>query len=143
MEVVIVSACLLGLRTRHDGTSKPDRELLHLLEGRLIVPICPEQLGGLPTPRPRSEFLSDDGNGVLDGKAQILNEESRDVTENFILGAQQSLHIAKLVDAKLAYLKDHSPSCGSTAVWSRGELRKGLGVTTALFLREGIQVIAR
>ncbi len=139
---VLVSACLLGLPTRYDG--KP-LEVVHLPErfnGRVLIPICPEQLGGLPTPRPRQEFRGGAGAEVLEGNARIVNEDGVDVTENFLRGAQIACEIAKLAGAKEALFKDGSPSCGITRVTMDGKETTGLGVTAAALRKLGIKIIA-
>ncbi len=122
----IVSACLAGLNTRYDGESRPNKEVIDLVKKGEALPVCPEQLGGLPTPRKRSEIENGNGEDVLDGKTKVISEEGRDVTSNFICGAQETLKIAKLVGAKEALLKSNSPACS--------------GVTAALLKRNGIKV---
>ncbi|CAG1065173.1 hypothetical protein BAC1_00751 [uncultured bacterium] len=137
---VIVSACLLGLRTRYDGKDAFSMEAMTLLEGRAVVPVCPEQLGGLPTPRPKAAITSGSGADVLDGGADVLDENGTDVTEKFMKGAMDTLQIARLSGAREAYLKEKSPSCGSTLICRAGACVKGMGVTAALLLKEGLSV---
>jgi len=143
MEVVLVSACLVGLQTRYDTSHRKDDVLLALLAGKVVVPVCPEQLGGLPTPRPKSEFSGGDGFAVLEGKAVLRNERGLEVTENFVRGARAVLEIARLTGARCAYFKERSPSCGTCLVRIDGQLVEGSGVTTALLLRAGIEVVPR
>ena len=130
--MILVSACLLGLKTRYDMEIKKDAKLITALEGTAFIPICPEQLGGLPTPRKAARLHGGDGRAVLIGRATVINEAGMDVTEHFVKGAQECLKIARMAYAKLAYLKAKSPSCGITP---------HLGVTAALFLQNGIKVI--
>jgi len=137
---VIVSACLLGLRTRYDGGDAFSMEAVVLLEGRVVVPVCPEQLGGLPTPRPRAGISAGSGADVLDGAAEVLDEDGADVTVQFVKGAMDVLQIARLSGAREAYLKEKSPSCGSSVICRDGECVSGMGVTAALLAKEGIAV---
>lgn len=137
---VIVSACLLGLHTRYDGTGALDEDALSLLKGRLVVPVCPEQLGGLPTPRPRAEITTGNGMDVLENNSGVVDETGGDVTEEFLKGAAATLQIARLTGAREAYLKEKSPSCGSSLICRGSERVQGMGVTAALLVKEGIGV---
>lgn len=137
---IIVSACLLGLNTRYDAGSALSPEAVRLLEGRAFIPVCPEQLGGLPTPRPRAEFDCGSGPDALKGSCRVIDEQGVDVTDNFIRGAQEVLKAARLSGASAAYLKEKSPSCGPTTVIRGGRTVQGEGVTAALLKREGIEV---
>lgn len=137
---IIVSACLLGLNTRYDASSAPSPEAVRLLEGRAFIPVCPEQLGGLPTPRPRAEFDCGSGVDALKGKCRVMDERGLDVTGNFVRGAQEVLKIARLSGATAAFLKEKSPSCGATTVVKGGNSVAGEGVTAALLRMEGVAV---
>jgi len=137
---VIVSACLLGLKTRYDGTDALDKDALSLLKGRLVVPVCPEQLGGLPTPRPRAEITTGGGLDVIESRARVFAETGVDVTEEFLKGAAATLRIARLTGAREACLKEKSPSCGSSVICRGSERVQGMGVTAALLIKEGIIV---
>ena len=128
---VLVSACLFGLNSRYDANNRLNEELLEQLKGRCIVPVCPEQLGGLPTPRPPAYLGGASGEQILEGRARIINEAGRDVTQEFIRGAYETLLIAEKLGVKEAYLKAKSPSCGMGAFH---------GVTAALLLKNGIEV---
>lgn len=139
--MVIVSACLLGTDCRYDGKSKPDRALIARLRAEGIVPVCPEQLGGLRTPRPPAEIVGGDGAAVLDGAARVINREDADVTENYVRGAEQVLALARRLGIETAYLKSNSPSCGFGRIRRRGRLVDGMGVCAALLSRHGIEVI--
>lgn len=112
METYLVSACLLGLRTRYDGASKPNPWMLDKARGLRLIPICPEQLGGLPTPRAAAEIIGGDGYAVLEGKASVINRRGEDVSEFFVRGAYEALKLAQIFGAKGAFLKAKSPSCG-------------------------------
>lgn len=139
---VLVSACLAGVRCRYDGGSCVCEDLSRLAEGRLIVPVCPEQLAGLPTPRPTSHLTGGDGRQVLLGGAALLDDQERDLTENFLAGARETLRIARIAGAAAAILKDGSPSCGSTYVTIDGEKARGMGVAAALLAQAGLHIIA-
>ncbi len=131
-ECCLVSSCLIGFCTRYDGRSKPDARCLARLRHCQYIPVCPEQLGGLPTPRIAADLNGGDGNAVLDGRARVINREGVDVTKQFLAGAAAVLQIAQAQDIRLALLKARSPSCGLTPQ---------LGVTAALLLRHGTRLI--
>ena len=137
---VIVSACLLGLRTRYDGKDAFSMEAVTLLEGRVAVPVCPEQLGGLPTPRARAAITSGGGVDVLAGTADIVDETGAVGTVKCIKGAMDTLQIARISGAEEAYLKEKSPSCGASLICQGGACVNGMGVTAALLMKEGIAV---
>ncbi len=141
MRHVLVSACLLGCRCRYDGASKPRADVLRRLRDVACVAVCPEQLGGLATPRPRQWLVGGDGHAVLDAMARVVNELGDDVTEPFLRGADETLRLARQLGVELAYLKSRSPSCGHGLVDIEGHWRDGDGVTTAALLRAGIRVL--
>jgi uncharacterized protein YbbK (DUF523 family) len=140
-EPILVSACLLGLRTRYDGASRPSAAAQAALAGAVAVPVCPEQLGGLPTPRAPADFRNGVGPDVLDGRAGVVNANAQDVTAQFVAGAQAALDIARLAGARRAFLKERSASCGVGEVYCGGRLVVGMGVCAALLRREGIEVV--
>lgn len=131
MKKCLISSCLIGLCTRYDGQSRPNQRCLKYLSEFTYIPICPEQLGGLPTPRPPADLSGGDGVDVLTGFASVLTKEGHDVTKNFLAGAEAVLKIALAQDIRLALLKARSPSCGV----------KQLGVTAALLERNGIKLV--
>ncbi len=140
--MIVVSKCLAGECCRYDGGSKPDARAAELVKNGLAVPVCPEQLGGLPTPRCPSE-LTCDGAEVLAGRGRVVMKNGADVTGEFIAGAQAALRIARECGAKHAILKAHSPSCGCGLVYDgsfTGRLVPGRGVTAALFEANGITI---
>lgn len=140
----LVSACLLGVKCRYDGESKLEPSLLKLIElGEVFLPVCPEQLGGLPTPRERSWIFGGDGDDVLSGKAKVLTEDGKDVTMNFIMGAEETLRLARLFGVNRAILRSKSPSCGCGEIYEpfSEKLKKGNGVTTALLKRNNIEIL--
>lgn len=138
---VVVSACLLGRACRFDGRDKFTPELAFQLEGRNVAAVCPEELGGLGTPRPSCEISGGDGADVLDGKARVISAEGADNTEAFLTGAQAALQRALECGAREAILKERSPSCGVTSIYRDGGLGAGQGVLAALLVRNGIRVI--
>ena len=128
-EPVLISACLLGIPCRWHGRRPKKREALieRLKKKYVLVPVCPEQLGGMPTPR-TSERLDGTGAQVLDEGLRILPPETgRDVTRFYINGANYTLEIAEIVGARRAYLKGGSPSCDREGV--TGEILKRNGIT--------------
>jgi len=142
---VLVSACLLGRECRYDGKHSADDTLLEELaaRGERAAPFCPEEQGGLGTPRPPAWIESKDAEAVLDGADRVVTDEGRDVTAGFIAGAQGALAACRELGAERAYLKERSPSCGAASTHVAGELVDGPGITTALLRREGIEVSAR
>ncbi len=128
-EKYLVSACLVGLCTRYDGMCKPDNHCLQELKGKCWIPVCPEQLGGLATPRAPANLVGGDGHEVLAGRAAVIDANGLDVSAEFIRGAEQVLAIARAQNITLALLKSRSPSCG---------LGQPTGVTTALLLTNGL-----
>jgi len=129
----LVSACLTGLCTRYDGRSKANLACLRQLSDYHWIPICPEQLGGLPTPRPAAYLTGGDGYGVLAGTARVIDRHGNDLTEQFLRGAAMVLTIAQAQGINLCLLKSGSPSCGHAPL---------AGVTTALLLSHGIEVVS-
>jgi len=118
-EAVLVSACLLGVNCRYDGTHVWCSEVFDELWRSYFIPVCPEQLGGLSTPRSPAILDGGDGQDVLKGKARVLNERGEDITASFLKGAEETLRIARLVRAKKAIFKDRSPSCGCQNIYPR------------------------
>ena len=143
-EPILVSACLLGLPTRYDGTAKRSLAVIDYLrrENLLPVPICPEQLAGLATPREKTFFQSGCGLDVLAGTGQVVSESGRAMNEVFCRGARMTLQIGRVSNCRRALLKERSPSCGVHLIY-RGESRvPGTGVTTALLIEEGFEVFS-
>jgi len=128
-EAVLVSACLLGVCCRYDGTSREEPRVIADLAGTRMVPICPEQMGGLPTPRVPCDLVGGDGADVLEGRAHVVDKDGVDRTANFIRGAEESLKLAQRFGARRAVLKARSPSCGVAS-----------GVTAALLRKNGISM---
>ncbi len=141
---ILVSACLLGLQTRYDGRSKQDDRVLRYLREHhcLPVPVCPEQLAGLPTPRAQVQFLSGDGRSVLDGCGQLCDTRKRNLNQAFIRGAAETAKIASITGCDQALLKERSPSCGARQIYRQDTLVGGQGVTAAMLKRNGVHVFS-
>ena len=130
---VLVSACLLGCPCRYDGKSKPNDAVLALLERHTLIPVCPEQMGGLATPRHPAE--------CRDGG--VFTQTGADVTEQYRRGAEVALRLAQLYGCTCAILKERSPSCGKGSIYDGSFSRKlveGDGATAALLKAHGIAV---
>lgn len=142
--VVLVSACLAGLCCRYDGIMAENDEIMALLKAGMALPVCPEQLGGLPTPREPSEIQPGySGEDVLAGKARVLTASGKDVTQAYVRGAQECLKLCKTEGVTKAILKAKSPSCGCGVIHTGrfdGALGPGYGVTAALLRQNGIAV---
>ncbi len=108
--MILVSACLLGDNCKYNGGNNLNPQLVYLLENKNIIPICPEQLGGLPTPRTPCEIYAGTGETVLLGISKVLNKNGENKTHNFIKGAKKTLERAKNNQIELAILKSKSPS---------------------------------
>lgn len=130
---LLISACLLGCCCRYDGASKPHPLVEVLARRHTLVPVCPEQLGGLPTPRSPAERQGD----------RVVTREGGDVTEQYRRGAEEALHLYRLLDCQAAVLKERSPSCGHGSVYDgtfSGTLHPGDGVAAELLTQWGIPV---
>lgn len=134
---VLVSACLYGYCTRYDGRSNllKDKTFLEWKNRGKLIPVCPEVLGGLSTPRPPAEICG----------GCVINKDGNDVTENFVKGAQEALKIAKENNVVVAVLKDGSPSCGCRNIYDgsfSGKKIPGAGICARLLLENGIAVMS-
>jgi uncharacterized protein YbbK (DUF523 family) len=130
---ILVSACLLGVCCRYDGESKPCADVISLRDRFILIPICPEQLGGLPTPRLPSELKN----------GKVINTAGNDVTEQYLRGAEEALRLAKIFHCPIALLKARSPSCGSGNIYDgsfTGSLISGDGFTAQRLKNAGIVV---
>lgn len=142
--MILVSACLLGVNCRYDGKDSQDEGVLeYIKENELcVIPACPEQLGGLPTPRNPST-LPEGGKKVLNGEGKVVMKGGKDVTEEFKKGAEETLKLTEIFDIERAILKSGSPSCGKNWIPENSEGKvKGAGVTAALLMDNGIEVIS-
>lgn len=140
--MVAVSWCLCGRECRYDGTAKPDVQAAALAEKGAVC-ICPELLGGLSIPREPAEIVGGDGYDVLDGRAKVMSVGGKDVTAEYIAGAEEALRLCRENRVTHALLKANSPSCGCGCIYDgsfTGNKKVGDGVTAALFKRHGIAV---
>ena len=132
---ILVSACLLGEPCRYDGKSKPCEAVLKLKERHELIPVCPEVMGGLPTPRTPSECQPD---------GRVKNYRGEDVTEAYRRGAEAVFAIARETGCNLAILKERSPACGKGRIYDGSfskALTDGNGVCADLLIKKGIRVI--
>lgn len=140
---VLVSACLAGRACAYDGSHRAHPEIIELLrEGRAVL-VCPEEEGGLPTPRPAAEIDGGDGAAVLDGSARVLTKEGADVTDVYLAGARVAVERAAEAGCEAAVLKARSPACGCGAVYDgtfSRSLTGGDGVTAAALRRAGLEL---
>jgi len=141
-EKLLISGCLAGLSCRYDGGSKPHPHLDDLRKDYDLIPVCPEQAGGLSTPRIPNE-LQDSAAEILFGRGKVKNQAGEDCTEQFILGATETLKVVRLLEIKKALLKDGSPSCGKNRVYDgtfSGKSITGRGITAEKLHDEGVDI---
>jgi len=141
--MILVSMCLAGINCNYKGESKPNEKVKELIRKGKAIPICPEQLGGLPTPRSGSRIISGNGEDVIDGKTNVITDNGNDVTKNYLKGAELTLQLCKQFGITTVILKQGSPSCGKGKTQGGEKERKlinGNGVTVALLKRNGIEI---
>ncbi len=141
---VLVSACMVGRPCRFDGRDRRIGRLAEALdrEGVEVVAFCPEEAGGLGTPRPAAHLVGGDGHAVADGHARVVTVEGADVTEAFLRGARLAVERARETGCAVAYLKERSPSCGCGEVHAAQGVVRGAGVAAALLQRAGIATVS-
>ena len=133
MAKIIVSGCLLGCDCRYKGDNCKCEELLELAENHTLIPVCPEQLGGLSTPRHPAEIVGD----------KVISNHGKDVTYEYAKGAEMALYIAKTNKADAVVFKANSPSCGKGIIYDgtfTGNKTEGNGIAAKLFLDNGFAV---
>lgn len=133
-EKILVSACLLGINCKYSGGNNQNEKVLEYIKDKEVIPVCPEIMGGLSTPRPPSEIIND----------KVMNNLNQDVTQQYKKGAEETLKLAKLFNVKKALLKAKSPSCGKGYIYDgtfSSTLIEGNGITTKLLIENGIEVI--
>ncbi|MDT2596969.1 DUF523 domain-containing protein [Enterococcus dongliensis] len=138
-----ISACLGGIACRYDGDSNEIAALKKLVETGQAIMICPEVLGGLPTPRPPAEIQGGDGFDVWQGRAKVFDKMGNDLTDAFKQGAISAYNELKKLQITGLVLKEKSPSCGSSLIYDgsfSGTRIKGVGVATAYFIQQGLPV---
>ncbi len=141
-KMYFVSACLVGENCRYDGNNSYSKKVMEFLSGKEYIALCPEELGGLPTPRAPSSFRGGTGEEVLLSDAKIIDANKVERTNEFIKGAERSLSTIKEKGITHAILKERSPSCGVREVYLKGEIVEGMGVTAALLKRESIVILS-
>ena len=145
-ETLLVSACLGTVNSRYDGTHRYEPRIEELSQHYNLVFVCPEVLGGLPTPRTPAETSPGySATDVLDGNALVVTKDGTNVTDEYLGGADRSLDIANAVGGRKALMMERSPSCGVHTIYDgtySGTLKEGRGVATALLDRDGIDVYA-
>jgi uncharacterized protein YbbK (DUF523 family) len=143
-KIILVSACLLGIDCTYNNQNHKNEYVLQLMKFRKLLPICPEQLGGLPTPREPQVLVKGSGKDVLKNKTQVINQKQIDVTNNFLNGANEANKLVQLYKIKYAIMKEKSPSCGVNFIYNKTEkcekLIEGNGVTTAKLLENGLTI---
>ena len=132
--MILVSACLAGIKCRYDGKDNANIKVMEMVKNGIAIPVCPEQLGGLQTPRIPAEITED----------KVLNKKSENVTSQFKKGAKETLRIAKLANCHKAILKQNSPSCGYGKIYDgshSGRIIEGMGLTAQLLSKKGVIIL--
>ena len=133
--MILVSACVVGEKCRYDGNHRRNEKVLEFLKDKEYRLICPEMMGGLSCPRNPSEQIGD----------RVVDNEGKDVTENFQRGAGKALELAQKYQPELIILEDRSPSCGTHVVYDgtfSGKLIAGQGVTARLLSEHGFRILS-
>lgn len=141
MGVILVSTCLTGLPARYNGARRINAELAEMLEGLNWVPVCPEQLGGLATPRPPSSLVGGNGHDVLDFQARVTDPDGIDLSEAYRQGAGAIVELAARLRPEAIFLQARSPSCGSVVRSGSDGGPRPVGVAAAALARAGWPVI--
>ena len=131
---IMVSACLLGENCKYSGGNNRHEKVLEYIKGHEVIPICPEVMGGLPTPRPPAEIVS----------GEVINRLGVSVDREYRLGAEKALKLAREKQIDLAILQPRSPSCGTKEIYDgtfSGKRIPGMGVTAALLKEKGFPVL--
>ena len=127
---VIVSACLAGDNCKYNGGNNLNQKMMNFLQAHKMIKVCPEVLGGLPTPRPAAE--------IVDG--QVMNTEGKNITKEFTLGAQRAFEIVQKENPDLIILQSRSPSCGIKQIYDgtfSGKKIPGQGLFADLCIKAG------
>jgi uncharacterized protein YbbK (DUF523 family) len=144
VELIGISACLGGICCRYDGKAKEIQALKKLVAAKQAIVICPEVIGGLPTPREPAEIVGGDGFDVWQKQAKVLTVTGVDLTQQFMQGAITAYEELKAQGITTIILKEGSPSCGSQRIYDgsfSGITKAGMGVAAAYFMKHGINVI--
>lgn len=136
--MILLSACLVGLNCKYNGGNNYNEQVYNLIKEGKAIPVCPEQLGGLTTPRTPAEIR------IIDGERRVFTSEGADVTDQFYKGSENVLEFAKKLNIKTAVLKSKSPTCGCGKIYNgnfENQLIDGNGILTQMLLDNGIEVI--
>ena len=141
----LISACLCGVNCKYNGLNNYNEICDKLFTSGKAILVCPEQLGGLPTPRIPSEIIGESSNILNNNNGSVIDKNGNDVTPQFVKGAKETLQIAKKLNIKKAILKDGSPSCGVNYIYNgnfNGSKIKGMGITAQLLKESSIDIIS-
>ena len=136
--MILISGCLVGINCKYNGKNNYNEKALELVKSGKAIPICPEQLGGLTTPRNPSEIK------IINNKRYVINNKNEDVTEQFVRGANEVLKLAKELDVEKVILQSRSPSCGVGKIYSGNFDRKlvdGNGILAQMLIDNDIEVV--
>ena len=136
--MILISACLVGMNCKYNGKNNYNEKALELVKSGQAIPICPEQLGGLSTPRNPSEIK------IINNKKHVIDNKNNDVTEAFEKGANEVLNLAKKLNIKKVVIQSRSPSCGVEKIYSGefdGKLIDGNGILAQLLIENNIEVV--
>ena len=139
----LVSACLAGINCTYSGKNNLNPAIQGLYISGKCLPVCPEVMGGLPTPRYCAEIVGGDGMGVLCGKARVIDSRGSDVTGRYLRGVSKIVRLAGKYKVKKAILKSNSPACGKGRIYDgtfKGVLRKGDGILASALKASGIKI---
>ena len=137
-KMILVSACLAGFPCRYDGKKKPNKKIVEMVKNGEAIPVCPEQLGGLATPRIPAEIIENENKEI-----RVITKNGKDVTRQYLKGAKITLDIVKDYGVSSVVLKAKSPSCGCGKIYDgsySGTLKDGDGITTRLLKENGITI---
>ncbi|WP_202943848.1 DUF523 domain-containing protein [Natranaerobius thermophilus] len=138
ISMYVVSACLAGINCRFDGKNCYDERVADLVKSGEAIPLCPEVLGGLSIPRTRCEMTTEEG------ELSVISETGEDRTQEYTLGAEKTVDIAKTIGASQAIMKEESPSCGLRRIYDGSFSNKkitGTGISSKLLLNAGVKVM--
>ena len=136
--MILISACLVGMNCKYNGKNNYNKKALELVKNGQAIPVCPEQLGGLSTPRKPAEIKT------INDKRYVYDNENNDVTDKFIKGADEVLKLAKELNVEKVILQSRSPSCGVSKIYSGNfdkKLIDGNGILAQLLIDNGIEVV--
>ena len=136
--MILISACLVGINCKYNGGNNLNEKALELVKNGEAIPICPEQLGGLSTPRNPSEIR------IINNKRCVINNKNEDVTNQFVRGAEEVLKLAKELNVEKVILQSRSPSCGVGKIYSGNfdkQLIDGNGILAQMLIDNGIEVV--